>query len=140
MDVRESYDSAAEAYTDHLATELERKPLDRHLLDRFAEGTRGQGLVAEIGCGPGHVGSYLHAQGVTVAQVPMRGQTPAVPAGHRHGVVERDARAGVQALPALVLQGVQEGHGLHEMRGEPLEEQSALLQRLADEGDRKSVV
>jgi SAM-dependent methyltransferase len=71
VDVRESYDSAAEAYTDHLATELERKPLDRHLLDRFAEGTRGQGLVADIGCGPGHVAGYLHAQGVAVMGIDL---------------------------------------------------------------------
>jgi len=30
MDVRESYDSAATAYTEHLASELVNKPLDRH--------------------------------------------------------------------------------------------------------------
>jgi hypothetical protein len=34
MDLRDSYDSAAEAYALHLADELERKPLDRHLLNR----------------------------------------------------------------------------------------------------------
>jgi hypothetical protein len=34
MDIRESYDSAAEAYAEHLATELAQKPLDRHLLNR----------------------------------------------------------------------------------------------------------
>jgi hypothetical protein len=31
MDVRDSYDSAAEAYAEHLASELAQKPLDRHL-------------------------------------------------------------------------------------------------------------
>ena len=66
MDIRESYDSAAEAYARDLATELERKPLDRHLLNRFAEDTRGRGLVADFGCGPGHVARYLHEQGVAV--------------------------------------------------------------------------
>ncbi len=49
MDVRESYDSAAEAYAEHLATELDHKPLDRHLLNRFAEEVRGHGLVADLG-------------------------------------------------------------------------------------------
>ncbi|HEX6863269.1 MAG TPA: hypothetical protein VF414_10665 [Thermoanaerobaculia bacterium] len=53
MDVRESYDSAAQAYAEHLASELDHKPLDRHLLNRFAEETRGRGLVADLGCGPG---------------------------------------------------------------------------------------
>jgi len=55
MDVRECYDSAATAYTEHLASELAHKPLDRHLLSRFAEATRDGGLVADLGCGPGHV-------------------------------------------------------------------------------------
>jgi SAM-dependent methyltransferase len=71
MDIRESYDSAAEAYAEHLATELAGKPLDRHLLNRFAEETRGRGFVADLGCGPGHVARYLHDQGVTVVGVDL---------------------------------------------------------------------
>jgi len=66
MDIRESYDSAAAAYARHLSEELECKPLDRHLLNRFAEETRGRGLVADLGCGPGHVARYLSQQGVTI--------------------------------------------------------------------------
>jgi SAM-dependent methyltransferase len=71
VDVRGSYDSAARAYTEHLADELTGKPLDRHLLNRFAEATRGRGLVADLGCGPGHVAKYLHDQGVTVAGIDL---------------------------------------------------------------------
>jgi SAM-dependent methyltransferase len=71
MDVRDSYDSAADAYAEHLFTELDRKPLDRHLLNRFAEETRGRGLVADLGCGPGHVARYLHDQGVTVVGIDL---------------------------------------------------------------------
>jgi SAM-dependent methyltransferase len=71
MDVRESYDSAAEAYARHLASELAHKPLDRHLLNRFAEEMRGRGVVADIGCGPGHVARYLHDQGVTVIGIDL---------------------------------------------------------------------
>ena len=71
MNVRESYDSAAEAYTEHVAAELAHKPLDRHLLNRFAEETRGRGLVADVGCGPGHVAQYLHDQGVTVVGIDL---------------------------------------------------------------------
>jgi SAM-dependent methyltransferase len=66
MDIRNSYDSAAEAYAQHLSSELAGKPLDRHLLNRFAEDTRGRGIVADVGCGPGHVTRYLHDQGVTI--------------------------------------------------------------------------
>ena len=71
MDVRESYDSAAKAYAEHLATELDHKPLDRHLLNRFAEETQGRGLVADLGCGPGHVARYLKEQGVDVVGIDL---------------------------------------------------------------------
>ena len=71
MNLRESYDSAAEAYTHHLAGELAQKPLDRHLLNRFAEDTRGRGRVADLGCGPGHVARYLHEQGVDVLGIDL---------------------------------------------------------------------
>jgi SAM-dependent methyltransferase len=63
MDLRESYDSAAGAYAEHLAGELAHKPLDRHLLNRFVEATRDRGLVGDIGCGPGHVTRYLRDRG-----------------------------------------------------------------------------
>jgi SAM-dependent methyltransferase len=71
MDIRESYDSAARAYAEHLATELDHKPLDRHLLNRFAEDMRGRGVVADLGCGPGHVAAYLHGQGVQIVGVDL---------------------------------------------------------------------
>lgn len=78
MDIRESYDSAAAAYAEHLSDELARKPLDRHLLNRFAEETRGRGPVADLGCGPGHVAAYLREQGVTVFGVDLSEQMVAV--------------------------------------------------------------
>jgi SAM-dependent methyltransferase len=71
MNVRESYDSAASAYAEHLATELVDKPLDRHLLNRFAECVTGRGLVADLGCGPGHIARYLHEQGVKVVGIDL---------------------------------------------------------------------
>ena len=78
MDVRESYDSAAAAYAEHLSDELARKPLDRHLLNRFAEGTRGRGPVADLGCGPGHVARYLSQQGVTIFGIDVSAKMVAV--------------------------------------------------------------
>jgi SAM-dependent methyltransferase len=71
MSVRDSYDSAASAYADHLFTELEQKPLDRHLLNRFAEAVLGRGWVVDLGCGPGHVAKYLRQQGVSVIGVDL---------------------------------------------------------------------
>jgi SAM-dependent methyltransferase len=86
MDIRESYDSAAEAYAEHLADELLNKPLDRHLLNRFAEATRGRGLVADLGCGPGHVARYLHEQGVSVLGIDLSPEMIRVATGLHPGL------------------------------------------------------
>jgi ubiquinone/menaquinone biosynthesis C-methylase UbiE len=62
--IRESYDQLAEAYANHLFHELENKPFDLNLLQRFARGMSGQ--VCDMGCGPGHVTGYLRDAGVDV--------------------------------------------------------------------------
>jgi ubiquinone/menaquinone biosynthesis C-methylase UbiE len=64
--IRESYDRLAEEYTRRIADELQHKPLDRELLDRFAKETRGRGDVCDMGCGPGHVARYLRDAGASV--------------------------------------------------------------------------
>ncbi len=71
---RESYDALAATYTERIFAELAGKPLDRHLLNRFAEDVRGHGLVADLGCGPGHVARYLHEQGVRMLGVDLAPQ------------------------------------------------------------------
>lgn len=56
--VAAEYDRLAGHYAAELAEELDGKPFDRWLLDRLATGaTDGQGL--DVGCGPGHVTTYL---------------------------------------------------------------------------------
>jgi SAM-dependent methyltransferase len=68
---RESYDELAATYTERIFSELAGKPLDRHLLNRLAEDVRGHGLVADLGCGPGHVARYLHDQGVRMLGIDL---------------------------------------------------------------------
>src|SRR5580704_8695030 len=65
-DVQSSYDRVAGEYVRHIYDELQHKPLDRQLLDRFAGRLRGAGLVCDLGCGPGQVARYLHERGVAV--------------------------------------------------------------------------
>lgn len=60
------YDRIADEYAQHISNELEGKPLDRHLLDRFAAEVGGRGEVCDMGCGPGHVARYLHDAGTPV--------------------------------------------------------------------------
>lgn len=63
--VRAVYDAIARAYHDQLGNELAGKPLDRAMLRAFAE-LAGEGAVADVGCGPGHVTRFLAAQNARV--------------------------------------------------------------------------
>jgi 2-polyprenyl-3-methyl-5-hydroxy-6-metoxy-1,4-benzoquinol methylase len=61
-----SYNRLADEYVRRIYGELEHKPLDRQLLDRFAVRVKGTGSVCDLGCGPGHVARYLHEHGAHV--------------------------------------------------------------------------
>jgi SAM-dependent methyltransferase len=65
--VRAFYDAVAAEYAEHFIDELAGKPLDRALLERFADDVRGAGPVYDLGCGPGgQTTAFLHALGVDV--------------------------------------------------------------------------
>lgn len=65
--VRAFYDAVASEYAEHFADELAGKPMDRALLERFAEDVRGPGPVYDLGCGPGgQTTAFLHGLGVDV--------------------------------------------------------------------------
>jgi SAM-dependent methyltransferase len=66
MTTREGYDRLAEEYARRLFGELQHKPLDRELLDRFAAKVAGRGEVCDMGCGPGQVARYLRDAGAVV--------------------------------------------------------------------------
>lgn len=68
---RISYDRLAETYAQHIAHELEQKPLDRSLLDRFAQKMHKKRLVYDIGCGPGHITRYLWKRGVPIQGIDL---------------------------------------------------------------------
>jgi len=70
-DLARTYDRVARAYAEQYFTELERKPFDRQMLDRFAAGVRGRGRVMDLGCGPGHIGRYLAERGLDVFGVDL---------------------------------------------------------------------
>jgi SAM-dependent methyltransferase len=64
--IRESYDRLAAEYARRIFNELQQKPLDRRLLDRFAAEMAGRGEVCDMGCGPGHIARYLRDAGTAV--------------------------------------------------------------------------
>lgn len=60
---RTGYDAVAPEYAGAFSNELDRKPLDRALLAALIEETAAGSLIADVGCGPGHVAAWLHAHG-----------------------------------------------------------------------------
>lgn len=58
------YDPIVEEYAEKFFNELEHKPFDRKLLDRFAARVRSLGPVCDLGCGPGQIARYLRESGV----------------------------------------------------------------------------
>jgi SAM-dependent methyltransferase len=63
------YALIARGYREQLGDELVGKPLDRAFLDAFVE--RVNGMVVDVGCGPGHVASYLATRGALVEGVDL---------------------------------------------------------------------
>jgi ubiquinone/menaquinone biosynthesis C-methylase UbiE len=57
--IRKAYDRAADAYAEEYWDELDRKPFDRMVLERFAAAIPPGGTILEIGSGPGEVSGYL---------------------------------------------------------------------------------
>src|SRR5262245_44613201 len=70
-DYQASYDLVADEYVRRIFEELQHKPFDRQLLDRFAARVRDAGPACDMGCGPGHVARYLHQQGVQVCGIDL---------------------------------------------------------------------
>jgi SAM-dependent methyltransferase len=64
---REAYDAAADTYAQLFRDTLRDSPLDRAMLGVFAEVIRasGDGRVADLGCGPGHITAHLNELGLT---------------------------------------------------------------------------
>ena len=63
---REAYDAAAPTYAQLFRDTLRDSPLDRAILGAFAEvvSASGDGQVADLGCGPGHITAYLDELGL----------------------------------------------------------------------------
>ncbi len=82
--VRAFYDAVAHEYADNFADELDGKPMDRALLERFAADVRGAGPVYDLGCGAGgQTTAFLHARGVDVRGMDLSAQSMAE-AARRH--------------------------------------------------------
>jgi ubiquinone/menaquinone biosynthesis C-methylase UbiE len=77
---RAAYDAIAPVYADLFKDTLDDRPTERALLAAFAEVTRRgpAGIVADLGCGPGHVAAHLHSLGLSVLGVDQSAQMLAI--------------------------------------------------------------
>jgi SAM-dependent methyltransferase len=55
--IRANYDALANAYAREVSDELDHRPLEQRLLQKFAK--QCDGLICDLGCGPGHVARYV---------------------------------------------------------------------------------
>ncbi len=62
-EVRRCYDLSAGEYSKHFLTELDGKPYDRSVIERFSLMVPKGGLVYDFGCGCGHTTNFLSGFG-----------------------------------------------------------------------------
>ncbi len=70
-DTQVTYDAVASEYAEEFRDEMDRKPFDREMLMRLAGYVNGRGAICDMGCGPGQIARYLHAQGVNACGIDL---------------------------------------------------------------------
>jgi SAM-dependent methyltransferase len=104
--IRESYDRIADDYAREIFDELQHKPFDRALLDRFAAATAGHGQVCDMGCGPGQVARYLHDAGAAVFGLDLSPRMVELARRLSPGIPFREANMMALDLPDGALAGI----------------------------------
>ena len=69
LELEDGYNRIAKEYVERIFNELEGKPIDRQLLDRFAGSITGP--ACDLGCGPGQIARYLRERGVDVCGIDL---------------------------------------------------------------------
>ena len=109
----------ADEYVRRIFDELQYKPLDRLLLDRFAASVREVGLACDMHCGPGQVARYLHERGVEVCGVDLSRATVERAKGLTPGVEFRQGNMLALDLPDGTWAGITAFYSLiHIPRGD----------------------
>ena len=118
-ETRIAYDTVAADYAAVLEDALAAAPLERALLGTFAELVQagGGGPVADVGCGPGRITTYLDGLGLDVSGVDLSPEMVAVARRAYPGLVFQvgTMTEGMETTPQAYLlarrQTVSEGRG-----------------------------
>lgn len=89
--VARGWGRVADEYVEALFDELDGKPFDRELLERFAERAGAGTVVGDVGCGPGHVSKFLAARGLRMQGIDL---CPEMVSKARELVPEAEFRVG----------------------------------------------
>lgn len=112
--VHAAYNAVADAYADRFFDELQHKPFDRKMLDWLIQRVATNGVICDLGCGPGQVARYLHTQGAEVSGIDLSPEMVKIARAHNFGVsfeqgnmldlhrVAGGAFAGIVAFYAIV--------------------------------------
>jgi SAM-dependent methyltransferase len=84
--VRAGYDAVAATYAEEFSDELDHKPIERGLLGAFCDMTS-RGVVADIGCGPGHITRFLADRRENVVGLDLSPRMIAVAQQHNPGLL-----------------------------------------------------
>ena len=71
IELQNSYDRVAEDYAKQFGDELTKKPFDCRMLNRLVENVGKQETICDLGCGSGHIASYLSRRGAKVCGIDL---------------------------------------------------------------------
>lgn len=73
-ELQNSYDLVAGDYAASFHDEMDKKPFDRKMLDWLAEKVGADGLICDLGCGPGQIARYLFDHGARACGIDLSAQ------------------------------------------------------------------
>ena len=92
-----AYDVVAEDYAVTFGDDLVALPVDRAVLDAAADLVASEGLVLDLGCGPGQVGDHLAGRGLQPVGLDLAGRMLGV--ARARGALDRVVQGDMRALP-----------------------------------------
>ncbi|WP_326826415.1 class I SAM-dependent methyltransferase [Streptosporangium sp. NBC_01756] len=133
---RAAYDTASALYAESIPKLFHAGPLNHAMIPVFAELVRaaGDGLVADVGCGPGHITAYLRSLGVTAFGVDLSPEMIALARSAHPGIRFEVGLMGALEVEDASLAGVLANYSIIHTPPERLPETLAEFHRVLAPG------